>query len=282
MSVFSRLTNYSRPGSGKDDSEYPSFILFWRRFGRHFSKLLFSNLLCFLVALPVIVWLCTILNVLAAESNEGVVSLLSTLVLSVVMDWPQELLIALVICSAILLGPTFAAVSLCALDCAWDRAGLFWYRFRIAWKENFRQALPVGIADIIICFSTVYYFVDGTAAFGEYNRFLLVLWLVLILFYAFMHVYLFPIMVTVELPLGALVKNSLILALLKAWRPLVVIAVDIALALLCLMADMIVLPCFFFSFTAYTAAFLTRPVIEKYLLQPEEEGEAENKGTMGG
>lgn len=280
MSVFSRLTDFSRPGSGKDDSEYPPFLLFWKRFGRHFSKLLFSNLLCFLVALPVIVWLCTILNVLALESTEGVVSLLSSLVLSVVMDWPQGLLIALVICSAVLLGPTFAAVSLCALDCAWDRAGLFWYRFRTAWKENFRQALPVGIADILICFSTVYYFVDGTEAFGAYNRILLVLWLVLILLYAFMHVFIFPVMVTVELPFGAVIKNSLIFALLKAWRPLVVIAVDIALALLCLMADMIILPCFFFSFTAYTAAFLTRPVIEKYLLRPEEKEEAENKETM--
>ena len=41
-------------------------------------------------------------------------------------------------------------------------------------------------------------------------------------------------------------------------------------------ADMLIIPCFFFSVIAYASSFLGRPVIEKYLIYPEnEDGKAE-------
>ena len=78
-------------------------------------------------------------------------------------------------------------------------------------------------------------------------------------------------MVTVELPFGALLKNSLILALVKPWRPLLMLAVTAVLLALCIVADIVLVPCFLYSMTAFTAAFLTQPIIEKYLLNPEKE-----------
>ena len=50
------------------------------------------------------------------------------------------------------------------------------------------------------------------------------------------------------------------------------------LGVLCLWADLVLLPCFFFSFTAFSGAFLVQPIIKEHLLDPQvqaEEGENE-------
>ena len=112
---------------------------------------------------------------------------------------------------------------------------------------------------------------DATAVFGGLGSVLKVIWCVLMLIYGLIRVYLYPIMVTVELPLGALIRNSLILSILKLWRPLAVIAIGAVLCFMCVAADLVIVPCFLYSFVAFSAAFLTQPVIEQYLIHPNKE-----------
>lgn len=250
-----------------DDNVYPPFIRFWKRYGRHFMKLLQANLLYALITLPLYGWLTSLINANAAQSG-GIVTLLGPLLLYFAMDWPAPLLIGLVVLSILLLGAATAALSYAVLNCAWDRPGMFWPGFWEAWKVNWKQALPVGILDVFACFATIYYMVDAEAVFGAMGSAVKIGWAVLALVYGMIRVYLYPIMVTVELPFGALVKNSLILAFLKPWRPLLVIAVAAGLCALCIVADIVLVPCFLYSFIAFTAAFLTQPVIEEYLLTP--------------
>lgn len=264
-----KFLDFTKPGSGDvDDNAYPPFIRFCRRYGRHFLQLLQLNLLYALLTLPVYVWLTSLLNVNAAQSG-GIVSMLGSLLLYFAMDWPVPVLIGLLAVSALLLGPATAAMTHAALNCAWDRPGMFWPEFREAWKVNWKQALPIGLLDVFACFATIYYFVDGTAIFGSAGSAVKLVWAVLLLSYGLMRVYVYPIMVTVELPFGALLKNSLILALVKPWRPLLVLAVTAVLLALCIVADIVLVPCFLYSMTAFTAAFLAQPIIEKYLLNPE-------------
>ena len=264
--------DFTRPGSGLvDDNAYPPFIRFWKRYGRHFMKLLQVNLLYALITLPIYGWLLSVVNANAAQSG-GIVTLLGPLLLYFAMDWPTPVLLALVGISALLLGPATAAMTCAVLDCAWDRPGMFWPTFWEGWKVNWKQSLPIGLLDVFACFATIYYLVDGDAVFGSYGGAVKLLWLGLALVYCLIRVYIYPIMVTVELPFGALLKNSLILALMKPWRPLLVVGLAAVLCGLCIVADIVLVPCFLYSFIAFTAAFLTQRPITEYLLTPEDDG----------
>ena len=103
------------------------------------------------------------------------------------------------------------------------------------------------------------------------------LWLALALVYAMARVYVYPIMATVELPLGALLRDSLALALLRPWRPLAVVGITAVLCALCLAADLVLIPCFLYSFAAFSAAFFTQPVIQEHLLAPAARAEEGNE-----
>lgn len=263
--------DFTRPGNDcVDDSRYHPFVRFWKRYGRNFLKLLQLNLVYAVLTLPIYVWMMSLINGVLAQATGSVVSLLGSVLLYAVMSWPSWLLALLVGVSIVLLGPATAALSYAALNCAWDRPGLFWPGFRQAWKENWKQALPIGLADAVVCFSTLYYLVDGVTAFGNLGAVLRILWLFLVLIYAMVRVYLYPVMVTVELPFGALLRNCLSLALLKPWRPLLVILIAAVLGIGCMLADLVLVPCFLYSFVAFSAAFLTQPMIEKYLLNPQD------------
>lgn len=263
--------DFTKPGNDAvDDNVYPPFIRFWKRYGRNFLPLLQLNLVYALITLPLYMWLTSLINANAAQHG-GIVTMLGPLMLYFVMDWPAPVLAALIGASALLLGPATAAISYCALNCAWDRPGMFWPGFREAWKRNWKQVLPIGLLDVAAGFATVYYLVDGNAVFGSMGGAVKLIWALLMLLYGMVRVYVYPIMVTVELPFGALLKNSLILALVKPWRPLLVLAVSALLLGLCIVADIVLVPCFLYSMIAFTAAFLTQPIIQTYLLNTEKE-----------
>lgn len=272
MSDLPGFLDFTRPGSGVDldDNRYHPFIRFWRRYGRHFMQLMGVNALYALITLPVFVWLMSLINAAAMDMGVGAISVMGTVVLSLVINWPTPILAGLLLVSVLLMGPATAALSYAALDCAWDRPGMFWAGFWAAWKENWKQALPFGIVDALVCFVTLCYLVDATAVFGELGSVLKAVWCVMLLLYCMIRVYLYPIMVTVELPLGALIRNSLILSILKPWRPLVVILIAAVLCLLCVVADLVIVPLFLYSFVAFSAAFFAQPVMEQYLIHPEQ------------
>lgn len=278
MSNLPGFLDFTRPGPGfVDDSQLHPFARFWKRYGRNFSKLLQVNLVYALLTLPVYGWLMSLINAVVAQTGGGVVSVLGSLLLYVALGWPVWLRAALVGAAIVLLGPATAALSRAALDCAWSRPGLFWPNFREAWRRSWRQALPVGVADMAVAFATLYYLVDGETFFGAAGAAVKVLWLALALVYAMARVYVYPIMVTVDLPLGALIRDSLALALLRPWRPLAVIGITAALCVLCLAADLALIPCFLYSFVAFSAAFFTQPVIEEHLLAPSARAEEERE-----
>lgn len=268
MGDFPGFFDFTRPGHGDiDDNRYHPFIRFWRRYGRHFTRLLCVNALYALITLPVFVWLMSLINAAAMDMGIGAISVMGTVLLSIVIEWPGAVLAALMVVSILLMGPATAALSYATLNCAWDRPGMFWAGFWSAWKENWKQALPIGLVDVLVCFATLYYLVDANVVFGEFGTVMKIVWCIFVLIYGMIRVYIYPIMVTVELPLGALIKNSMILSILKPWRPLVVMLIAGALCLTCVVADLVIVPLFLYSMVAFSAAFFTQPVIEQYLIK---------------
>lgn len=268
MSEFFGFYNFTKPGHGiVDDSHYHPFVRFWMRYGRNFMKLIRANLLYALITLPVYVWLVSQINVITAQQSGQVTSLLGTILLYYAVQMPVPLVIVLLVAAVVLLGPVSAALTYAAIDCAWDRPGLFWSRIWSALKSNWKQALPVGLMDFFGMFATLYYYVDGRAVFGGFGVALQIMWTIIGVIYLMIRVYILPVMVTIKLPFAALVKNCLILSILKPIRPLAVILIAALLGICCSVADIILVPAFMYSFVAYTAAFLTKPVIDEYLIQ---------------
>ena len=180
MGDFPGFLDFTKPGSGYiDDNRYHPFIRFWKRYGRHFTRLICVNALYALITMPVFVWLMSLINAAAMDMGIGAISVMGTVLLSVVINWPGALLAALLVVSILLTGPATAALSYATLNCAWDRPGMFWAGFWSAWKENWKQALPIGIVDVLVCFGTLYYLVDGSVVFGVYATAVKIVWCVL-------------------------------------------------------------------------------------------------------
>ena len=271
MSNLFGFLDFTKPGHFVDDNQYPPFIRFWKRYARHFIKLLSVNLLFSILTLPIYTWIMSLINVASTQSNGGVISLMGPVLMYFSMKIPTPILAVLLIGSILVSGPAAAALTYSCATLAWDKPGLFWDEFKLAFKTNWKQALPIGILDTLVCFVTIYYLVDAVTLFGTLGLIVTILWILLALLYAMMRVYLYPVMVTMELPLGALIKNSMILALLSPWRPVLVILVAGIFCLLCIFADLMIVPCFLYSFVAYTAAFVAHPILDKYLFHPNNE-----------
>ena len=156
----------------------------------------------------------------------------------------------------------------------------FWY----AVKRNWKQAIPVGIIDGLICLFiplNIYSMLAG----GDYFASLL-LWVNVVLFilYSFMRFYLYVLMITFDLKITKIFKNAFILALLGVKRNIVAfigILLLGALEFLFLVAGngvllplAVALPLLvFFSHASFMGTFASYHVIKKYMIDtlPQEE-----------
>lgn len=87
----------------------------------------------------------------------------------------------------------------------------FWYSV----KRNYKQAIPFGIIDLLVCallISNIYNLLSATGAF----MYSLMFWanVVIFILYFFMRYYMYVQMVTFKLSIFKMIKNSLIFALL--------------------------------------------------------------------
>jgi hypothetical protein len=97
-----------------------------------------------------------------------------------------------------------------------------WHDFWYAVKRNYKQAIPVGILDVIICsilFLNIYFTMSGTSDFLVSVMF----WcsVVISVMYFFMRYYVYVQIVTFKLSVFKIIKNSLIFALIGFKRNIV-------------------------------------------------------------
>ncbi|MBQ5742883.1 MAG: hypothetical protein IIV79_01665, partial [Clostridia bacterium] len=91
--------------------------------------------------------------------------------------------------------------------------------------------------------------------------------------------YIYPMMVSFDLTVKQLIRNSVILALTQFWRNIVMLLVMIALLILTYLFWPLTLPVpLFLGFTlmAYVSNALIFPVLERYVATPVEEKTAES------
>ena len=147
--------------------------------------------------------------------------------------------------------------------------------FKKAFKNNFRQALAVGIFDILFFTVFIYgvnYYIQALELDPSAGNFAFVLITVAIAVYVFMsHFYIYLEIVSLTLPLGKIIKNSLLLTVMGIKVNIInfiVSGIFIALIIMFFPYSTLVFPFLPFSWMMFLYAFNCYPVIQKYIVNP--------------
>lgn len=277
-SIFSFM-DFTKPGKDRPEPQN-RFVRFWYRYALRFFQLIRLNLLFFVATLPFYVWALTMYNVyIVGEGLKGI-ALLPALILYALQWMPVWGKAVLVVCSILFWGPANAGLQYVAGLYAAGEHAWAWQDFFAAAKGNWKQGLPFGILDTVVIFVSFYYLTGSETLFGAFTVIARVIWIFLLILYSLGRCYLYPIMVQIDLTTGQLLKNAVLLALIKPWRTLLLLLCVAAIVALCTLADMVVLPLFAYAFLAFTAGSLSAPVIRKYLVDSSGKQEPDGKNPI--
>ncbi len=147
----------------------------------------------------------------------------------------------------------------------------FWSDFKGAIKKNFKQALILGIIDCFVIFCLIYgaffYYINGMAMF----------YIALVLFavYVMMRFYMYPLMITFDLTVWKILKNSCIFAVLGFKRNIMaflgcvlIFGLDYLLLGLYYPIGVIFPLVVMFSSCAYFGMFAAWPKIKEVMIDP--------------
>ncbi len=211
MGLFSR--SYYKEGPGVDPNEpqkrsfFRFFDIFKRKIG-HFAK---ANLMYSLVCIPAFIIIFFLMSYMTSSAI--------ALLFPELVDGSIGILFFAVVFSAFYIavmgaGPITAGFTFIMRNYAREEHAWLWSDFKDTFKNNFKQGIIVFIIDIVISFviflaSYVYVQLSGGVAYLRYALYALAA------IYAMMHFYIYHLMITYDLSIKDIMKNSLIFALIK-------------------------------------------------------------------
>ncbi|MEG1742670.1 MAG: DUF624 domain-containing protein [Clostridia bacterium] len=151
-----------------------------------------------------------------------------------------------------------------------------WSDFFYAIKKNFKQALFMGILDTVVCLLLVYDIFSYNVNRNEYLiQVFFYLTIVLAVFYLVMRFYTYIIMITFDLSIYKIIKNSFIFSILGFKRNIcglvsIAAVMYISFYLFVLLQTIGILLPFFFTigFIAFIMAYCAYPIVSKYMIDP--------------
>ncbi len=186
----------------------------------------------------------------------------------------------------ITIGPATAAMNYVCRNFSQAKPVFFFSDFIEKCKEHFKQGVIVWLIQLGVGALLTGSFLSWTdSAFNVSSTFRTVAVIVIFIFgylLLFGSFYIYPMMVSFDLSVKQLIRNSVILALTQLWRNLVILLVLAAYVLLFALFDILVLPLpLFLGFTllAYVANGLIFPVLQRYVAAPEEENRNSDSPT---
>lgn len=142
-------------------------------------------------------------------------------------------------------------------------------------KSNFKQGILLWIIDLAV----LYLFTIAIRFYGQSGMIILQYVIILMaVIYAIMHIYVYQMMVTFDLPLKSILKNSLLLAIAKAPASLLILFLNIIIyavipiavmvttkssivILTTLLVEVLILP----PITSFAINFYIDPILDKYI-----------------
>lgn len=147
-------------------------------------------------------------------------------------------------------------------------------------KENFLKGLAVVLIDAVVAFLTVYSYFFWSSSQLAVSGIVRTIALVCVFLVAYILVctnfYVFPMMVSFDLPLKNILKNSLILGIYKLGQNLLMILFNGVITAACLLLFPLSMPfILFFSFTLCSLFnnFLVYPILVRYVASDSQPGQ---------
>ncbi|MFA5658503.1 MAG: DUF624 domain-containing protein [Oscillospiraceae bacterium] len=185
-----------------------------------------------------------------------------------------NLLYIICIVPVVTFGPATAAMTKILRNYSQERSCFLFSDFFSAFKSNFKQAFIIGLFDVIAIaayiYGIIYYAKAASTNGGTYT--LLFSSLLFSLFYLIMaHFYIYLMIVSIKLPLGKIIKNSLILAIIELKRNALTLLITLAIFALLILTfpySIAVIPFIPLSFMGLIVCYNSYPIIRKHVIQP--------------
>lgn len=259
--------NYENSGSGvaKNAPKKKPFFRFWEQFFLKFWKILLVNIIYFIFSGLILALLGFILW---GESGNIYFLLLAA---PVVIGF----------------GPATAASMQVMRKFVLEKPIFVFDEFKKAYKDNFRQALAVGIFDVLF----VSVFAYGAAFYAQIlenapttENYILIILSTAIAVYVFLaHFYIYLEIVSLTLPLGKIVKNAVLLTIMGIKVNIINFAVSLiffAAIYLLFPFSTLFLPVIPIGWLMFLYAFNCYPVIQKYIVNPYYESRGERNPEL--
>lgn len=298
---FGFFANYAKDGKGvrKEDviTNY-TFFNFFKLYARRFTRLVWVNALYIVGNFPLIFLLMARsgyfslagaapasevfpvisgIQVAAGGFSPSIPALLgihggmSTVFADTTATYILYALAALVIFT---FGPVNAACTYIIKNLVKGEPVFLWQDFKSTIRTNWKQALPMGILDLITigasCYSLYMYYYNYNNYFVLFYALLLVMML-----YSFMRCYLYTIMVTFDLSFFKIIKNAAIFSLLGFGRNFMAMAGSLMLIMLTISLGSLFTPIAIISIfmilisnCAFMGMYAAYPKIKKFMIDP--------------
>ncbi len=178
-------------------------------------------------------------------------------------------------------GPATAALFKVTRNYSQERSCFMFHEFWKTFKSSFKQSFVTGIVDILLMiwlpFMIVFYY--NFSKVYSWGKILVVLSISLMLIIYIMHFYIYLLIVSTNLKLKQIVKNSFLLASIGMKKTLIsffsIVALLAVMFLILLSAsnigliiDLVIISALIFSGSAFIISYNCYPIIRKYVIQP--------------
>ncbi len=181
----------------------------------------------------------------------------------------------------ITIGPATAALFKVTRNYSQERSCFMFHEFWKTFKSSFKQSFVTGIVDILLIiwlpYMIVFYY--NFSKVYSWAKILVVLSISLMLIIFIMHFYIYLLIVSTNLKLKQIVKNSFLLASIGMKKTLIsffaIVALLVVMLLILLSAsnigviiDLVIISALLFSGSAFVISYNCYPIIRKYVIQP--------------
>ncbi len=270
------FNNYSKPGKGvnKRNPDQPRIQVFFDVLPRKMWDLFKLNVLYLLTALPFCIVTMIIVGVLSSAMLDAISPHLdntSIVWMDIVLRIPLSFLFMIFLGQ----GPVTAGYTYIMREHGREHPCWLISDFFERCKANFKQSFSLWIIDLLF-----FYLLVGTFNFYMQANMWILQYAILMIavIYAMMHIYVYQMMVTFDLPLKYILKNSLLLALGKAPVNLLIIvlmiviymavpvlvfltAKSIIVVLIMLLVEVLIFP----PITSFAINFYIDPILDKLI-----------------
>lgn len=272
MGLFS--ANYNKPGPGveKDAPPKPRFFIFFEVLKRKFWHLIRVNFLYVLCNIPALVLAFAVSSVYMQKiniDNGGFSDLYIRVFVAVIMMF----------LSVITIGPVQAGFTYILRNYSREEHAFIWWDFKDNFIKNFKQGMIITGIDLVVMY------ILGIALnfYINYQGFLSIaasafVFLSIVIF-CIMHLYLYPMLVTVKLSIKNLYKNAFIFSILKLLPNILFFVLNILIAyatfynpIIGVILYLLIIP----SFIGLMNNFFVNPTIKKYVVDPLQPADGEN------